>query len=118
MSDEKFPALNPAALDATRRAIHAYARVAGTWAKSTRKKRKHWWHASLRPSLYGLTTGVIYGAKDFEIELDLDPLRQDPKGLSAQRWVLGKIRYGEGEVGQLVYIKSSVTGGEYEDVCA
>ncbi len=71
MSDEKFPALDPAKLDVTRRAIHAYSRVAGAWAKATRKKRKHWWHASLRPSLYGLTTGTIYGATDFEIELDL-----------------------------------------------
>jgi len=71
MSDEKFPALDPAKLDATRRAIHAYSRVAGAWAKAARKKRKHWWHASLRPSLYGLTTGTIYGATDFEIELDL-----------------------------------------------
>jgi hypothetical protein len=71
MSDDKFPALEPGKLDATRQAVHAYARVAGAWAKAKRKKRKHWWHASLRPSLYGLTTGVIYGATDFEIELDL-----------------------------------------------
>lgn len=71
MSDEKFPALDPAKIDTTRRAIHAYSRVAGAWAKALRKKRKHWWHASLRPSLYGLTTGVIYGGTDFEIELDL-----------------------------------------------
>ncbi len=71
MADEKFPALDPAALDATRQALHAYSRVAGAWCKATRRKRKHWWHASLRPSLYGLTTGVIYGDTDFEIELDL-----------------------------------------------
>lgn len=71
MSDDKFPALDPVELEATRRAVHAYARVAGAWARAKRKKRKHWWHASLRPSLYGLTTGVIYGPTDFEIELDL-----------------------------------------------
>ena len=71
MADEKFPELDAAALDTTRRAIHAYSRVAGAWARESRKKRKHWWHASLRPSIYGLTTGVIYGAADFEIELDL-----------------------------------------------
>ena len=71
MADDKFPALDPGSLDTTRRAIHAYSRVIGAWTKATRKKRKHWWHASLRPSLYGLTTGVIYGATDFEIELDL-----------------------------------------------
>ncbi len=71
MADDKFPALDPSALDATRRAMHAYSKVVGAWAKATRKKRKHWWHASLRPSLYGMTTGVIYGDTDFEIELNL-----------------------------------------------
>ena len=71
MADDKFPALDPSALDTTRRAIHAYSKVAGAWAKATRRKRKHWWHASLRPSLYGMTTGVIYGDTDFEIELNL-----------------------------------------------
>ena len=71
MSDDKFPALDAGKLNATRQAVHAYARVAGAWAKARRRKRKHWWHASLRPSLYGLTTGVIYGPVDFEIELDL-----------------------------------------------
>lgn len=71
MSQDRFPTLDPTKLDATREAVHAYARVAGAWAKAKRRKRKHWWHASLRPSLYGLTTGVIYGPADFEIELDL-----------------------------------------------
>ena len=71
MPDIKFPALNPAALEPTRDAIHAYSRVAGGWCKTARKKRKHWWHASLRPSLRGLSTGVIYATTDFEIELDL-----------------------------------------------
>ena len=71
MADKKFAALDPAALDSTRQAIHAYARVVGAWCKATRMKRKHWWHASLRPSLCGLATGVIRGGTDFEIELDL-----------------------------------------------
>ena len=71
MADTKFPELDSLALDATRQAIHEYARVAGAWAKATRKKRKHWWHASLRPSLYGMTTGVVYGDTDFEVDLDI-----------------------------------------------
>ena len=71
MADQKFPALDPAALVSTRQALHAYARVVGTWPKAARKKRKHWWHASLRPSLYGLTTGVVYGDTDFDVELHL-----------------------------------------------
>ena len=71
MADDKFPPLDAAELDVTRQAVHAYSRVVGAWCKSTRMKRKHWWHASLRPSLHGLTTGVIYGDTDFEIKLDL-----------------------------------------------
>ncbi|MCK5432262.1 MAG: hypothetical protein KAJ03_05930 [Gammaproteobacteria bacterium] len=51
-----------------------------------------------------------------EIELDLDPIRKDVKGLSSQHWIFGKVQYGEGEVGHLLYIKSSVTGDEYEYV--
>ena len=53
-----------------------------------------------------------------EIELDLDSIRSDAKGLSKQQWVSGKIRYGDNEVGHLLYIKSSVTGDEYEYVRA
>jgi hypothetical protein len=54
----------------TRNAMHAYARVLGDCLKACRSKRKHWWHASLRLSLHGLTTGVVRAAADFEIELD------------------------------------------------
>ena len=67
----KFPALDPDAIVVTRDALHAYARILGDWLKSTRAQRKHWWHASLRPSLSGLTTGVIHNNIDFEIELNL-----------------------------------------------
>jgi len=67
----KFPELDPDAIAVTRDALHAYARILGDWLKSTRAARKHWWHASLRPSLTGLTTGVIHSNLDFEIELDL-----------------------------------------------
>ena len=70
-TDKKFPALDAASIAATRDALHAYARVLGGWASTCRKKRKHWWHASLRPSLYGLSTGVVYGAADFTLDLDL-----------------------------------------------
>lgn len=77
MADIRFPPLDPAALNETRRAVHAYSRVMGAWCKAARKKRKHWWHASLRPSLCGLTTGVIYGPADFEVELDLAASRVD-----------------------------------------
>lgn len=67
---QPLPELDPAAIAATRDALHAYSRVVGNWLKSTRSKRKHWWHASLRPSINGLTTGVVHAATDVEIELD------------------------------------------------
>ena len=68
----KFPALDPDAIVVTRDALHGYARILGDWLKSTRAQRKHWWHASLRPSLYGLTTGVMHSAVDIELELKLN----------------------------------------------
>jgi len=71
MTTHGFPQLDPDAITATRNALHAYSRVLGDWLKTSRVRRKHWWHASLRPSLTGLTTGVIHGDIDFEIEMDL-----------------------------------------------
>ncbi|MDH3663187.1 MAG: DUF5996 family protein [Alphaproteobacteria bacterium] len=71
MVTKRFPDLNSSAIGSTRDALHAYARLLGAWLKNCRPKRKHWWHASLRPSLNGLTTGVFSAGSDFEIELDL-----------------------------------------------
>jgi hypothetical protein len=71
MATKRFPSLDALAIVETRDALHAYSRILGAWLKSCRPKRKHWWHASLRPSLNGLTTGVINGGIDFEIALDL-----------------------------------------------
>ena len=70
MSDPFFPSLDTDAMSDTRNAMHAYARVLGNCLKALRSKRKHWWHASLRPSLNGLTTGVVRATNDFELELD------------------------------------------------
>ena len=65
MTNISFPELDPEAIRATRDALHAYARLLGDWLKTARAKRKHWWHASLRPSLNGMTTGVVRTAVDF-----------------------------------------------------
>lgn len=70
MTTHRFPDLDHDAIAATRDALHAYARVLGGWLGSARTRRKHWWHASLRPSLTGLTTGVVHADADFELELD------------------------------------------------
>ncbi len=70
MRDPRFPTLDPELLGPTRDALHAYAQVIGHWAEENRQRRKHWWHISLRPSLRGLTTGVIHANINFELELD------------------------------------------------
>ena len=68
---ERFPKLDDIAFADTRDALHRYARVLGAWLVACRRRRKHWWHASLRPSLQGLTTGVVHSEIDFELELNL-----------------------------------------------
>lgn len=72
MSSHHFPELSPVVIEDTRDALHGYSQVLGNWLKLCRPKRKHWWHASLRPSLSGFTTGTIHADIDFEIELDIN----------------------------------------------
>jgi hypothetical protein len=71
MMTHDFPQLDPQTMTVTRDALHAYARILGDWTSACRQQRKHWWHASLRPSLNGLTTGVVHAGIDFELELNL-----------------------------------------------
>jgi len=71
MTTSQLPDLDPQQYSATRDALQAYARVMGGWMTACRPRRKHWWHASLRPSLAGVTTGVIHANVDFEIELNI-----------------------------------------------
>ena len=69
MSEVRFPRLEAGAFGVTRDALHAYSKVLGGWLKMARPYRKHWWHSSLCLSLTGLTTGIVRGGRDFEIEL-------------------------------------------------
>lgn len=48
------------------------------------------------------------------IRIRVDPLRRDAEGVSARQWVPGTIVYGDGpdDVGHLLYVKLSRTGGE------
>jgi hypothetical protein len=49
------------------------------------------------------------------VEIDVDALRLDERGLSARHWAVAKIHYpGESEPGHLLYLKSSMTGDEDE----
>lgn len=49
------------------------------------------------------------------IDIDLDDVRKTD-GTSGRHCVLGRIDYGKGEIGQLLYIKLSVTGDEAETI--
>jgi predicted acylesterase/phospholipase RssA len=52
------------------------------------------------------------------IAIDVDPLRPGADGLTAAHWVAGRIDYGAGQTGRLIYIKSSLTGDEPEAIRA
>jgi hypothetical protein len=69
MTKQRFPNLDPEGFLPTRDALHAYSRILGGWTSTARPKRKHWWHASLRPCLCGVTTALIHAQSDFEVEL-------------------------------------------------
>jgi hypothetical protein len=71
MGRPDLPQLDDVDFGLTRDALHEYSRVLGGWLKSSRPKRKHWWHASLRPALTGLTSSVIHADPDFELTLNL-----------------------------------------------
>lgn len=72
MATHNFPALDASALVDTRDACHAYAGVLGGWTTSCRRRRKHWWQLSLRPSLHGVTTGIVHAdGVHFELALEL-----------------------------------------------
>ncbi|MCA9661008.1 MAG: patatin-like phospholipase family protein, partial [Myxococcales bacterium] len=53
---------------------------------------------------------------DAEIDLDLDDLRLDARGLSRKQAALGTVRYADGSVGRILYLKSTMTGHEAPDV--
>ncbi len=71
MPTQRFPVLDPATIVDTREALHAYATILGNWRFSCLARRKHWWHLGIKPSIRGLTTGLIQSGIDFELELDL-----------------------------------------------
>jgi hypothetical protein len=53
---------------------------------------------------------------DTRIVIDLDPLRPNERGHCAQHWAIGRIHYPEGEPGYMLYLKSSLTGDEDQDI--
>ena len=43
MNADRFPTLDPDAIQATMDVLHAYAKIQGDWLKAARAKRKHGW---------------------------------------------------------------------------
>lgn len=64
----------------------------------------------------GLATLMRYARIDMgiEIKMELDDIRKTNDGLSRKHCALGKVHYGNGETGYLLYIKTSITGDERE----
>ena len=61
---------------------------------------------------------VRYARIDMGIEIDIDltEIRLTEQNLSQIHWTLATIDYGEEQTGRLLYIKSSVTGDESDDI--
>src|SRR5512145_2371186 len=84
MFQTEFPTLPLAGWQTTRDTIHGYSKVLGRIRRTLTPRRKHWWHASLRVTDSGFTTGEIpapegdHDHRDrdlFEINLDLQQNR-------------------------------------------
>ena len=71
MTTEAFPVLDANAIGPTLNAVHAYAQVLGDWLGSSLPRRKHWWQLTVKPSVRGVTTGLVQAGIDFELKLDL-----------------------------------------------
>jgi hypothetical protein len=74
--------------------------------------------ADPKSNFEGLVTLTRYARIDMgvEIYIDLDDMRANDEGYSKSQWAFGKIHYGDGETGELLYVKLAVTGNEPEYV--
>ena len=71
MTTSRFPRLDAAAIGPTLNAVHAYTQVLGDWLGSSLPRRKHWWQLTVKPSIGGVSTGLVQAGIDFELELEL-----------------------------------------------
>jgi hypothetical protein len=70
--DTPLPPLPFAAWRPSKETLHLYTQIAGKIRMAFAPKRNHWWHATLRVSPRGLTTGLVpHPHNPFEIEFDL-----------------------------------------------
>ena len=59
MTIQTFPTLDATAIGPTLNAVHAYAQVLGDWLGSSLPRRKHWWQLTVKPSVRGISTGLL-----------------------------------------------------------
>jgi hypothetical protein len=71
MTEPAFPNLDATAIGPTLNAVHAYTQVLGDWLGSSLARRKHWWQLTVKPSIGGISTGLVQAGIDFELELEL-----------------------------------------------
>ncbi|MEV4515532.1 DUF5996 family protein [Dactylosporangium sp. NPDC049525] len=70
--EQRWPALPIEAWEPTYDTLHMYAQVAGKISLALRPMANHWWQVALELSARGLRTAAIpYGARTFQMELDL-----------------------------------------------
>ena len=84
MKTQDFPILDGATIGPTLNAVHAYSQVLGDWLGACLPRRKHWWQLTVRPSINGISTGLVQAGINFELEIDL-----------AQDRLLGRVTGGE-----------------------
>ena len=69
---ETWPRLPLAEWQATREALHMRMQIVGKTRLALAPRQNHWWHVPLYVTARGLTTTPMpYGARTFEVELDL-----------------------------------------------
>ena len=72
MSDIDFPPLPYADWVDTKETLHLFLQIIGKIRMTIHPKLNHWWHVTLYPGAYGLTTGRIpHGGGGFQIDFDL-----------------------------------------------
>ena len=70
-----LPALPYDDWEPTKAAVHLVAQLMGKAKLALHPKQPHWWHATLRVSTRGITTGTIpVGDRSVEIELNVPQL--------------------------------------------
>ncbi len=73
--DPSLPELPYDEWEPTKAAIHLFTQILGKVKLALHPKQPHWWHATLRVSTRGVTTGTIpVGARNLELRLDVRTL--------------------------------------------